>query len=156
MKNLKIVLVVLFLLMLTQASQAVDLEEGWYVRFDYVSVEGMRIVDGSAQYWTAFWSPASVPGQYGSLLVEQSGSISAGRRIISVTQDYSSDPGVIFEDVGVLELSEPYYNWINFGWLTNYDASSLQLQVYKLHAGSPDELIWSQTKSGAQGGVENI
>lgn len=154
MKNFTIVCTLgLLLAIIAQCAPAVDLQAGWYVSYSWVSLEGMQSVDNS---WATPWSPTSSLGNTGYLRVDATAPAVSGGRMISVLADESMDGGTVFEDYGTYSAPYSYYQFVKVGWETNYDASRLQLQVYRHVDGLTDQLVWSQSQSGYQVGFSNI
>ncbi|MBP6963074.1 MAG: hypothetical protein KBC96_01585 [Armatimonadetes bacterium] len=146
MKKFALVLILVFTMAigLAPSSHAVQLEEGWYAEFAYVWLMGSAYPD---QYWESPWYATSAIGQFGPVTVAER--YSRGRTVtIAETSDVAS--GTLFEDWGTYSSSGPYYDSIDLGWATNYDAQKLQLRIYTHRPGrSNDELLWSQLQSGA-------
>ena len=144
--------VVLLLLALAQAGQAVELEAGWYVKFGYISLVGW---DGPDE-WMVSWLASSDLGKIGPLLVEDGGSTYLYGRVITVPSHSTTEPGIVFEDFGSDTSYYPYYQFLQLAWQTNYDANRLQLQVFRHKDGHEDELVWRQTESGVMHGHGNV
>ena len=142
MKRAVVVLAALCCLAFAGSARAVTLQQGWYAEFGDVWVK----MTGT---YEKHWYPTSIPGQYGAVEVEQK--YLSGRRV-TVTETTDFPAGVIFEDWGTYAGTYPYYDIVEAGWLTDYDASKLQLRLYRRRPGSPDYLMWQQPLSGYQAG----
>lgn len=139
-----IVVLSMLLTMACAAAHAVDLQQGWYARFEYVMLEGGHM---PWEGWGTDWYPTSNLGQYDSIKVEEGSRPAAHGRTISILGDTTVDSGILFEDRGNFAQVDPYYGIANMTWETSYDASKLLLQVFRSHEGQPDELVWSQNQS---------
>lgn len=140
------------------AVPAVELQQGWYVKFGYVEMEGQRWTGDHIESWLSDWSASSATGQNGAVSIEQ-GDVNYKRgRIISVTQNASVAQGVLFEDYGPGFCSSvyPYYDTVSVGWRTNYDSSAIRLQLLRRRSGQPDELVWEQMQSGMAYADQNV
>jgi hypothetical protein len=149
MKRLSAFLLFAFLASLVVAipANAVQLQAGWYAEFAYVWLAGEQ---WEPEYvpWEVEWLPTSPLGQQGHLLIEGVYPSPQSSRKITITESFASEPGVIFEDSGTFDRSKPYYSNLRVSWMTNYDGSTIQLQLYRRRAGYNDELVWRQTASG--------
>ena len=151
MRRTAVILAVVILLALSQAAQAVEVEAGWYVKFGEISLQGYYGPDE----WVENWYPESALGQSGILFVEEGTPFWRSRKT-TVTADTYVEPGVLFEDYGSYAGQYPYYQLVNMAWETDYDATRVQLRVFRHRGGGADELIWSQTQSGYAVGGANI
>jgi hypothetical protein len=139
------------------SSQAVQLEQGSYVRFEYVMLEGHWIDgQGNSRIWSAEWLPTSSLGQSASLSVAEGTNPSTHGRTVTITENTTVAPGVLFEDIGSFNVTGSYYDWVEITWETSYDASKMQLQIWRKRPSSQDELVWRQTQSNLAYGYGNI
>ncbi len=154
MKKLVVALAIVVLLLSAQVSQAVDLQEGWYVKlaavalfgFDY----GINFYTGTAWYFTGEL------GEYGPFTVTSPDPVRA-ERLIAVTETASR----IAPGTSVYLWGEPEnavtYDVTEMGpyWETNYDASCMRLELLS-YDGVDFTLLWTQDKSGFNAGIRNV
>jgi hypothetical protein len=153
MKRIVVVLSVVAVMLLTQAVYAVELQQGGYMRYEYVALFGIDYFAGNE--WGTDWYPSTVLGQFGALSVTEGTHPTTHGRTITINQNSSFAPGVIYEDEGTYQASGPYYNVLSIGWFTDYDADLLQMRVVRRRAGV-EEVIWTQMESGSRMGYGNI
>ena len=152
MKNLKIVLVALLLMLLTQASQAVDIQAGWYACYDSICLEGFNFDTGGI--YATFWRPSSELGESGAITVSD-WQLYPSTRKITITENISVDSGtILFEDTGFIEDPSKYYQLTHIVWRTDYDANNIRMQLLRHRDGQDDKLIWEQAQSGLNGGYD--
>lgn len=139
----------LSLFLLAGTAHAVTLQQGWWVRYEYVSLYGHEGPESAPiTSWGTGWYPTSTLGLYGPIRVEEGAYPFTRGRTVTIVQTTNAEPGVFFEDYGSYTSAGPYYQDISLTWQTDYDASRLQLQVFRHKSGQADELVWQQTASG--------
>lgn len=142
-----IVVLAILLTMASAAANAVDLQKGWYVCFGNVILEGY---DGNlgAPYSTS-WHHTSSLGQFGPFEVSNWLGYPSTRKI-TITDNVSVEPGVLFEDSGSYNSGGRMYSKACVSWETNYNADNIRFQLYRRQAGKEDQLVWQQAVSRLQ------
>ena len=148
------VFAVLLLLSLSQVTQAVTLEEGWYVKLGGVALFGFDPV--LSFYTGADWHFTVDTGDQGPFNVASPDPVWA-ERMVSVPETVT---GVI-PGASVYLWGEPTYpvtyaiTEVGFFWETNYDASRMRLDLLA-YDGAGFTLLWSQDNSGLDSGFRNV
>ena len=139
------VLAVVLLLLSAQVTQAVTLEEGWYVKLGGVAFFGTD--PGSGYGYARGWAATSALGTYGPFTVIHPTEYDPvfPQRVISVTTTVTGvSAGTAVYVYGELDgpLLSPATR-IDVVYETNYDPSKMLLKMYQRHAEGWDELIWT-------------
>jgi hypothetical protein len=144
----------LFPSLVPSPAHAVQLEQGWFVKWGWTALYGHDNLTNS-QFGVS-WYPTSPTGDSGPINIQSWGYLSHGR-IVTVSQSVDVPPGTLFEDFGrYYHVPNNAYDQLYFEWETNYDAAKMQLQVIRKHLDGASELFWTQSLSGHQLGYINI
>ena len=151
-KGFAVFAVVLFLLS-TQVTHAANLEEGWYVNLQSVTLWW----DDELGYAHPLdWQFTDVPSVCGPFTVTDPG-LQRSSRIISVTADAAVPAATEVTLSGVPANPVSYcITRIDVALETNYDATQMVLNVLAFHAGGGQDLLWTQTMSGHLLGMKTI
>ena len=133
---------------LAGSSDAVQLRQGWYATFDFVTLYTSVWNGDHEEEWLTGWYPTSALVSTGPVRVEESYPVYGFGRRVQIAENVDVGPGVLFEDSGAFAFSAPYYQQVRFSCETSYDAGRMQVQIWRTRTGGPAELLWSQTQSG--------
>ena len=141
------VFAVLLLLSLSQVTQAVTLEEGWYVKLGYVALYGFDPIAGHD--FALAWNFTDPLGTSGPFSVTQLGQ-HWPQRMISVS-DTATDvlPGTCVDLYGEPVATIPaIVSEVSFRYETDYVASLMRLDLLMQAPDGNQTLLWSQNTSG--------
>lgn len=155
MKKLAVILAVVSLLVLAQASQAVDLKAGWYANIRGVNIytydihDQPQLVGGGYFYQTPL-------GQYGPFVVTDGPYHEAFGRYISVPTDVTNvGPNQNLTVPLMMGLSAgTKIAFLELSWQTNYDPTQMYLDLWHTRQDGTSELLWSQKQPGAHGDAD--
>ncbi|NLN78573.1 MAG: hypothetical protein GX141_06620 [Armatimonadetes bacterium] len=144
MKRLAIALVVIGLLAVSQVTQAVTLEEWWYVKLGGVA---LWWIDPTTGYEVGVdWDFTTEPGAYGPFVVTTP-NVPWSERLISIsnTTDVSTGTHVDLFGQPEVEVLLPIFR-IDVAYETLYNPSCMRLELIHLHSNGLEQILWSQMR----------
>ncbi len=146
-KVMCVLLAAIAMIGLQAAANSATLQAGWYVNIGGVEAECYE--NGQLTLYDGNFTGAT--GQVGPFLVSDGGGYYSDiERYVTVPATVQAGPA----DSLTLPLATTAgltNALIEFGWGSSYDASQMQLSLWKQPYGSGPACIWSQTQSGSQG-----
>ena len=156
MKRLAIALVVIGLLIVSQVTQAANLEEGWYVKLGGVGILGYTPSVGP---WNYEWDFVGGLGNDGPFVITSPDAFYP-QRLVSVPQDtIGVAPGTSLYLWGKPMSPLPQngiITGIGFHWETNYDAAVMRVDLLMCDPEQSYTTVWSQNKSGFHWGIPDV
>ncbi len=155
MKTLAVPLAIMSLLSLAQASRAADLSAEWYANIQFVSI---YVYDSGAPHLLGGGDLSlTPPGSHGPFYVTEGPYELDDARYVSVPVAVSVKPDQSL--VMPLCLGLPVGSriaYLSMAWQTNYNPSSMYLDLVGVHTDGYEEIIWSQMLPGRRAGSEHI
>ncbi len=142
-------LVIVFLLAMCQASHAADLQAGWYADIDRVYVYTYDPVYHNPTL-TAEPSIQIAAGQYGPFTVTAGPYDEDYTRYVSVSADaygVGSSQGLILP-LYMAWSGDQTIGYISVGCATNYDPTQMYLGLYQTLGNGTTATIWTQMQNG--------
>ncbi len=150
----KVILAVVFLLALCQASHAADLQAGWYVKNLMVDAYTFAPFNGPPEP-TSVASFLTAPAQYGPFGVTSNPSspesldVSVPVNAYGVTPDQSLTLPLHFP-AWADEAEDPTMAYIAIDYTTDYDPDDMILQFWHRSTDGSQQLVWTQSNGGVQ------
>jgi len=147
MRKLALILAVAGLLCLAQASQAADLQAGWYVKLGGVALFG---IDPTLQQQVGIdWSFVGGLGDWGPFAVTEPDG-SWVQRVIAVPGNaYGIASGTKVDLTGTpLSAVNFIPDTLQFAYGTFYDVTQMRFDLYSQHSDGTLDKLYSETRSG--------
>jgi hypothetical protein len=158
MKSLRVFcpLLILLSLALSGPAPAADLEAGWYAwpfSVQVIADDGSGCPYLRASGW--FTTP---PGTHGLFTVAGGPYGDTGWRKATVTSNaYGAGPAdSLLLPMGFGMTIGERFMYISISWGTDYNASQMQLELWRNRYGGTSERIWTQSLSGTQSGMTDL